>query len=489
MKRHGKHIMKIALVISLLILNSSFGIAGTKKNGEAVVKIKNNANVISVAEEIDAIVADSIPSKKIYLFKYSKDRSVEEVVSLLNENQNVELASENSTIGLPEVFQISQGFPDESVPIFNKGESPKHYYYQGGTYDIGIDSAHIFSTGAGVVVAVIDNGLDYSHPLIQQANILNGHDFISQGPDASEEPGSIYGHGTFVAGMLLLTAPDISILPLRVFDGDGIGDQFNVVKAIDWAIRQNVQIINMSFGTDEMIDILKDAIDDAIDEGIILVAAAGNDGNSNIAFPSAHPDVIAVASVDTLELLADFSNYGEEIDVVAPGVNLYSSLAGEYNWGTWSGTSFSTPIVSGTVALMLQIDHNLTPLEVQNHIRYTSRTDLLWGSIMAPELQYGYGIINSYKAVTQLSIADLNGSGVRDVSDLTLMVDYITNRDNNNINSAKYEERTGFVVTDELVDINCDGKADMSDVSLLVHHIFVNWREFKPCYMSKHSPK
>ncbi|HDL00973.1 MAG TPA: hypothetical protein ENH23_01910, partial [candidate division Zixibacteria bacterium] len=379
------------------------------------------------------------------------------------------------------------GFPDESTPVFSYGISPLSYYDQAGFYDIGIDSAQLLSTGKGVVVAVIDNGLDYSHPLMQSSNILAGYDFILNSSDPSEQPGTIYGHGTFVTGLLLLTAPDVSIVPLRVFDGNGVGDQFNVALAIDWAVNHEVDIINMSFGTTEMIDVLRLAIEDAAKRKIVMIAAVGNEGSSIPNYPAAHPDVIAVAAVDTLEMLANFSNYGDYIDLVAPGVNLYSSLAGDYDWGTWSGTSFSAPIVSGTVAMIKQIKNNYSPAEIQDHLRNTSRTDLLWGSITVPDVQYGYGMINSLNAVSQLSIGDLNGDGVRDLTDLTMMIDYI--KSYNTGGNSSDVEKEGIIVVGGMLDLNCDGNVNISDIAIMVHHIYVKWNDFKPCYQAGKGPK
>ncbi len=485
MRRYLKQPALIA--IFLLLFGVIIANAGRKRAGEAVVKVKSNVQASSVAADMNAVIADSIPSQRTYLFKFSKNRSVDEVVAELNANTNVELASSNTMIDIPEVFQISQGFPDESVPIFNDGVSPMSYYEQEGYYDIGIDSAQMISTGKGIVVAVIDNGLDLSHPLMQSSNILAGYDFILDSSDPSEQPGKIYGHGTFVTGLLLLTAPDVSIVPLRVFDGDGVGDQFNVALAIDWAANHGVDVINMSFGTTEMIDVLRLAIEDAARKNIVMVAAAGNEGSIIPYYPAAHRDVIAVAAVDTLELLANFSNYGDYIDLVAPGVNLYSSLAGEYDWGTWSGTSFSAPIVSGTAAMIKQIKNNFSPAEIQDHLRNTSRTDLLWGTIIAPDIQYGYGMINSLNAVVQLSIGDLNGDGVRDLTDLTLMIDLI--KGNNSSGNSSDVEKAGGVVVDGIVDLDCDGNVNVSDIAIMVHHIFVKWNDFKPCYQRGNSPK
>lgn len=470
---HGQSIWGVLL---LFIFVSS--LTAAPKPGQAIVKIHNGQGIDAVAAAHNLVVADSISSTSTFLVTFSDTRTVDDVVFELNADNSVELASGNLEIGLPEVNQISQGFPDESQPIFNNGSEPINYYGQAGSYNLALDSAHVRSTGENVVVAVIDNGLDLTHPLMLSSNIMTGHDFIDISSDPSEQPGSIYGHGTFVTGIILLTAPDCIIMPLRAFDGDGNSDQFIVAKAIDWAVRHNADIINMSFGATELTATLNEAIINAHDAGVTMVGASGNDGLQINHYPASHQDVIAVAAMDTLELLADFSNYGDYLDLVAPGVNIYSSLAGDYDWGTWSGTSFATPFVTGTAALVKQIEPTFTPDEMMEHFHNTARTELEWGTVLQPDIQYGYGMINPFMAVMQLSLGDLNASGTRDIADLALMVDYI-NSNNNGGTATAY----GFSPTGAEVDINCDGLADLNDVAMMVHFIFVNWFEFSPCYL------
>jgi subtilisin family serine protease len=302
------------------------------------------------------------------------------------------------------MFQVSQGFPDQKDTIFVYGVSPQSYFGQAGNYAIGIDSAHAYATGQGVKVGVIDNGLDYSHPLIEEANILPGYDFIENDTLPAEETGQMQSHGTFVTSLILLTAPNCSIVPLRTFDADGAGTQYDIAAAIYWAIDHDVDVLNFSFGCDVAAPVLTTAIQAATNAGIVMVAAAGNQGEDIQLYPARVDEVIAVAAIDTTEMRADFSNYGNHIALCAPGVSLHGAFFDpQYNWGIWSGTSFSAPIVTGTCALVKQLQSGYNSSQVEALLETSARTDLAWGSITAPDSEYGFGLLNALSAVISAS--------------------------------------------------------------------------------------
>lgn len=158
-------------------------------------------------------------------------------------------------------------------------------------------------------------------------------------------------HGTFTAGVIAATAPDAQIMPLRAFDDEGRTDLFTLAKAIWFAVDNGADVINMSWGTDTDSDVLRAAIQHAAQQGIVLVASAGNMNSDFAYYPAAYPEVIAVAATDDLDRKASFSSYGEHVLVSAPGVNIVSAYPGG-TYGVKSGTSFSAPMVSGQVALM-----------------------------------------------------------------------------------------------------------------------------------------
>lgn len=242
--------------------------------------------------------------------------------------------------------------------------------------------------GAGVV-AVIDTGVDPSHPLLQPS-LLPGYDFTRDLPSASEladlgqstvglldaqaykinqstvglldqagaallsDPRYVaFGHGTMVAGVVHLVAPRARILPLKAFGADGRGRLSDILRAVYFAIGR-AQVLQMSFSLSTPSDELSRAMSAAAGDGMALVASVGNDGQQRVVYPAAIAGVMGVAATTDLDARAPFSNYGPEVVwVAAPGEAVLTT----YPFGTYAaawGTSFSAPFVSGTIALLLE---------------------------------------------------------------------------------------------------------------------------------------
>lgn len=209
--------------------------------------------------------------------------------------------------------------------------------------------------GEGVTVALLDTGVDLSHPDLK-GNTLGGIDFVNNDMDPQDDN----GHGTGVAGLLAAsenglglvgTAPKVKIWSVKILSYDERGSISDLIRGLEWALRQGVQIIGMSLGTEEDNAALRDAIRTVHQAGVLMVAAAGNKGY-RVLYPAAYPEVIAVASTDENDQRAWFSNMGPEVDLVAPGTNLLTTgLNGDYQ--RVSGTSFSVPQVAGVAALVM----------------------------------------------------------------------------------------------------------------------------------------
>lgn len=214
------------------------------------------------------------------------------------------------------------------------------------------------NTGKGVVVAVIDTGVDYNHPDLK-ANIIGGKDFTGKGDYLDGN-----GHGTHVSGTIAATntgagvvgvAPDVKILALKALGDDGSGDMNNVTEAIRYATAYGVDLISMSLGGPDSPE-LHQAVKDAVAKGITVVVAAGNDGDGNpfteeLSYPGAYDEVIEVGAIDFTSHVAYFSNTNHEVDILAPGVGILSTyLNGQY--AKLDGTSMATPHVAGAVALL-----------------------------------------------------------------------------------------------------------------------------------------
>jgi len=449
----------IATALALLPFNDIR--ADERIDNHVIIKIRGNVPLESIISEYGAVAIDSIYGHNTYLVTIAESLSVDEVVGQLRVKNGVQQAQPNFVSSLPEVDQISQSFPDETRPVFTMGASPPIYYGQSSIFDINSDEANQISTGEGVVVAVIDNGIALNHPLFENSISPDGYDFVDNDSDPSEEAGEVLGHGTFVAGIIKRIAPDCIILPIRAFNGDGLGNSFNVTEAVYYAIDQGADVINMSFSMYESNMVLAAAIQDAMRDGLVMVSAPGNNGEEVITYPCGFSGVIAVSAVDSLDYLADFSNYGFYLDVCAPGVSIYSSLAGEYEWGTWSGTSFSAAMVSGTAALIKFIRPEFNTKKAGKIIRLNTERNLDWGYVEGNDLYYGFGRVDALAAVTGAEEADDSfGADPLNILNVTDLVNYI------------YGERTQTLPMDLVADCDCSGSVNILDISKLINYIY-----------------
>lgn len=235
----------------------------------------------------------------------------------------------------------------------------------------GLAQAHTASTGAGALVAVLDTGVDLTHPALAD-RLLPGWDFVDDDGDPNEEADgsneSTYGHGTAVAGVVALVAPQARILPYRVLDTDGHGTVFVVAAAIQDAIAAGANVINLSLGTPQKTKskLLKDTIKTAQQQGI-LITAAGNDVISVAALSNQE-----TAEPATQQNLADFSDWGGWVDVAAPGQDITSPAPGG-RFAHWNGTSLATPFVAGQAALILGQNPDINPKKLVEAIAKTAR--------------------------------------------------------------------------------------------------------------------
>jgi subtilisin family serine protease len=199
----------------------------------------------------------------------------------------------------------------------------------------------------------------FNHPAFAGRILYPNFDFVDNDGNPQEVMGGTgSGHGTFVSGLVALTAPGSLIMPLRAFGPDGSGTSFNLAKAIRFAADNGAQVINMSFGLLDRDKLIEDALEYAY-QRVYMVAAAGNDNLNSLHFPAERKSkTLAVTSTDVRDLKAAFSNFNRDVQVSAPGVDLYSAYPGN-RWAIWSGTSFSTALVTGEAALVLQLNPNL----------------------------------------------------------------------------------------------------------------------------------
>jgi subtilisin family serine protease len=286
----------------------------------------------------------------------------------------------------------------DTAPVNYYGAIAWHgYVVQPATQIIRLqDAQNGFRIGGTGIVAVIDTGVDVNHPVLS-AVLLPGYDFtrnqagasewldvsgLENGPTntntQSQQPGYVqqstaavldqstaavldgdpyaaFGHGTMTSGLIHLVAPRAKILPLKAFSSDGSGQLSNIVAALYYAVQHHANVVNMSFDLTYSSPALNQAVTYANKAGVVLVAAAGNESTSAPVYPAAlNGYVVGIASTTDWDSRSSFSNYGSrDVWIAAPGENIVSTFPGG-TYGSASGTSFSAPIVAGTVSLLLE---------------------------------------------------------------------------------------------------------------------------------------
>lgn len=285
--------------------------------------------------------------------------------------------------------------------------------------DIRAPAAWQIGTGdRRTVVAVIDTGIDYFHPDLQEnlwknrgevpangidddqnghVDDVHGYDFVSRDSDPMDD----HTHGTHVAGTIGAVGDNqrgvagicwqVSLMAVKAFDEKGDGDLAGVVDAIRYAIVNGARVINASWGGDSRSRALEEAIAEANSKGVLVVAAMGNEKTDSFFYPAAYPDVMGVVASDPKDQRAMFSNFGYYADVAAPGENIFSTIPNN-GYDYLSGTSMAAPHVSGLAALILSKRPEFTALQVANIIRNTVDP-------IGADKPVGSGRINAFKAM------------------------------------------------------------------------------------------
>lgn len=260
------------------------------------------------------------------------------------------------------------------------------------------ESAWRTSQGRGVVVAIIDSGVDGSHPDLRAA-MVRGVNTRTDSGDHSSPATDRAGHGTHVAGIVAAradnglgvagVAPQARIMPVKVLGADGTGWMSDVVEGIRWAVDHGASVINLSLGGTSA-DFMKAAVGHAVAQGVTVVAAAGNEDSNVPSYPAALPGVISVSALNPSGRLAEYSNYGATIDLAAPGTDVVSTVPGGYE--SMSGTSMATPHVAGVAALVSAI----SPASDVTSVLLRTARDL---GLAGRDNRYGHGRIDPVAAL------------------------------------------------------------------------------------------
>jgi subtilisin family serine protease len=338
-------------------------------------------------------------------------------------------------IPLPTINNVPYGLTDTSLVNYYGSLAIHGYAAQPAAQIIRLtDAQQGFGISGTGIVAVIDTGVDTTHPVLVPV-LLPGYDFTRNQPGASEwldmpqlqsgiqnqggnaqgqqsgvvqqqsaavldqqsaavldgQPCGAFGHGTMTSGLVHLAAPTAKILPLKAFSSSGTGYLSNIIAALYYAVQHKANIVNMSFDLSTPSQALSQAVSYANRANVVLVAAAGNENTSARVYPAAiSGSVMGIASTTNWDARSSFSNYGSaDVWIAAPGEYVISTFPGG-GYAAASGTSFSSPLVAGTAALMLSAKQPMTQSQAASALSHAR--------LLTPDLNHGR--LDAYQALS-----------------------------------------------------------------------------------------
>lgn len=378
--------------------------------GQIMVKFRDNGAAAGVLRQHGLKEGAGIGSTGAQLIKVPAGKELN-LIEALNRNPAVEYAEpdEIATADTDDTF-----FPRQYA-LQNDGQSFTNTLntltVTEGDKDADVDAVEAWSIteGGDTRVAIIDSGVANDHEDISQKVVAR---INFSGTATGEDK---YGHGTHVAGIVAAIAnngigvagvcPECTILDAKVLNDNGSGSSSAIARGIDWAVANGAKVINMSLGMRVSSRTLETAVNNAWNQGVVLVAAAGNAGTPAQIYPGAYPNVIAVAATDNKDDKASFSSYGAKwVDIAAPGVNVYSTfpihpfVLGTQNgrstgYDVASGTSMASPIVAATAALVWS--SKTCPGNASVRAKVVSTAERKPGT----ETFWANGRVNAFKAV------------------------------------------------------------------------------------------
>jgi subtilisin family serine protease len=369
--------------------------------GEVMIRFQPGKGFADLPTDVQEKITGelgAIPTRDTFLYGLQTGEGETGIIDKVREAPGVAAWAELNFVG-----NAPQGNPSRFFPRTDANQNAPKPAQTGDSYGrakIGADRAPCVD-GRNVRVAVIDTGLDVAHPAFAgrvdgawnafdgSANVQDVGDGVDNDQAGDDGEGGSQnglvdeaaGHGTHVAGVVLQAAPRASVMPIKALDSDGVGQAFFLAKAIARAVDQNADVINLSLGARGESVAVREAVQEALDAGVVVVAAAGNAGGEDNGavvaampeFPAAMGGVLAIGATDQDDRAAAFSSRYGAVDLSAPGVAIKSAFPqGEQGvrtrYAAWSGTSMATPWAAGAVALLLHAEPNLSPDQVADRL-------------------------------------------------------------------------------------------------------------------------
>ncbi|PIC58340.1 hypothetical protein CSV80_05590 [Sporosarcina sp. P12(2017)] len=380
------HIVLIACIGLLAVLGFKGVVSAEAASNELLVEYEENRHTFSVDENLPGVESREPITDEVELWSFTDSAEMLLMKEQLLEDPNVLHVEPNyerySHIVFDDPILVKQWWIPQVKPqwMWSRVQEQKKM----------------------TVVAIIDSGIDLQHEDLQGRIQPGGYNFYANNSNVQD----VNGHGTAVAGVVAAKAGnnlgvvgiagtyETKILPLKISHLNGLSKVSDSIKAIDYAIKKQVDVINMSYGSSMSSQMEEKAIQRAVESGITVVSSAGNDatkGNS-IMFPASYPSVISVGATERDNQRAFFSNYNSHVSLVAPGAAIYTTtLANSYK--SVSGTSFSGPMVAGAAALVKSLKPEATPAETKQLLEMTA-TDL---GAPGKDIHFGAGVVNLEK--------------------------------------------------------------------------------------------
>ncbi|MFS0621179.1 S8 family peptidase [Priestia megaterium] len=365
----------VKYIVILLQLDSS----EFTKNTQIIVKFKEDVceeTQLKIHHKHKCTILDH--NKELDFQVLHSKRDINTLIKIYNKLEEVEYAE-----------------PNHMLKAFYTPNDPFFAYQYGPQKVQAPDAWDVTTSNGNIKIAIIDTGVQLNHPELA-IKLWPGYNFV----EGNLNPNDGNGHGTHVAGIAgALTenslgiagiAPSASIIPVRALDNSGNGTLSNIANAITYSTNAGAKVINLSLGSSQGSITLENAINHAWNQGVVIVAAAGNEASNTLTYPAAYQNVIAVASTDINDQKSDFSNYGTWVEVSAPGSAILSTYTGSY-YAYLSGTSMACPHVAGLAALLAAQGKN--NVQIKNTILSTC------DPVPGTGLYWTYGRINANRAV------------------------------------------------------------------------------------------
>lgn len=379
-----------ALMLAACVAPAAVGSEpGDALEHQFIVRLQPNENIADVAATYGAVVLASYEPRRMYLLGTDPNIPDGDQDAEFSADDRIEQDEQNSANAVAEGHTQS----------FFVRIAEQNVGHQAVASFVSLPNAHRLSTGAGVTIAVLDTGAS-PHPYLAGAFAPGGYNFVDGNSNISDGgTGVMAGHGTFVAGLIHMVAPDAKILPIRVMDSTGLGTSFTIAEGIYHAIDHGARVINISMSSPKDSGVVADAIAEANSLGIIVVSAVDNRHSDDTVYPAANAGVVAVASTGMNDVKSAFSGFGKCVDLCAPGEDLVSVLPNN-QYAVASGTSYSAALVSGAAALVASRFESQGPAVVYTQL-FGSALDLSQtNGEMAEDL--GFGRVRPWQALQRL---------------------------------------------------------------------------------------